>query len=104
VQFEVEMEVGNAMACNCSICSKAGWLLTFVPADAFRLLSGSDVLRDYQFAKETIHHQFCGTCGIRSFAWGHDGDGRKAYSVNLRCVAGVDVDDLEINTYDGAAA
>src|SRR3546814_5187565 len=37
------------ISCNCSICSKKGSLLSFVPADDFKLLAGKDAVSDYQF-------------------------------------------------------
>jgi hypothetical protein len=61
VRFEVrapaEIEV---MDCNCSICSKAGYLHLTVPASQFRLLSGADALTEYRFntvASERIQRQ-----------------------------------------------
>lgn len=93
----------RAMACNCSICSRAGWLLTFTPATAFELVSGEDALRDYQFAGHKLHHVFCGTCGVRSFSRGEGHDGSPWVSINLRCVEGIDVEGLEIDLYDGAS-
>lgn len=35
-------EIGDVIACNCSRCGKLGTLLTFVPAENFKLLSGED--------------------------------------------------------------
>lgn len=103
VRFEVELELGPVMSCNCSICSKEGWLLAFVPEAAFTLQQGQDALRDYQFGKHHIHHQFCTTCGIRSFSWGAAEDGSKMVSINVRCLDGVDVASLPVQRYDGAS-
>ncbi len=103
VRFEVDLELGEVMACNCSICSKTAWLLAFAPGDAFRLTHGEDSLGDYQFANKHIHHQFCRVCGIRSFGWGLDADGNRMVSVNARCLEGVDLDDLQVQHYDGAS-
>ena len=36
VAFEVDGELGTVMECNCSHCSRKGYLLWFVPRDSFR--------------------------------------------------------------------
>jgi hypothetical protein len=101
VKFEATTDLAKVMACNCSICSKAGWLLTFVPADQFKLISGEDVLADYQFGKKRIHHTFCPRCGIHPFGRGAGHDGKPMFAVNVRCLDRVDVDGLTISNYDG---
>lgn len=103
VRYEVSTEIGAVMACNCSICSKKAHLLTFVPPAAFTLLSGEGELTDYQFNKMNIHHLFCRTCGIASFAHGTGPDGKPMYSVNVRCIEGVNVDQLTVQQFDGAS-
>lgn len=100
VRFAVTCDTTKAAACNCSICSKTGWLMAFVPASDFELLSGEDELTDYQFNKKEVHHLFCKTCGVRSFAWGNSKNG-KMYSVNLRCLDDVDATKAEVTWYDG---
>ena len=46
VRYEVTLDLDQVKSCNCSICTKAGTLLSFVPADKFRLDSGKDMLTD----------------------------------------------------------
>jgi hypothetical protein len=92
----------KAFACNCSICSRNGWLLAFVPESNFRLLAGEGELTDYQFNKKHIHHLFCRTCGVRSFSRGAGRDGKTMYSINLRCIADFDSTALPVETFDGA--
>jgi len=102
VRYHVTTEpLRSALACNCSICSKTGSALTFVPAAQFELVSGGEALRDYQFGKKRIHHVFCPTCGIRSFARGAKPDGTAMVAVNVRCLEGVDVAALELKPFDG---
>ena len=101
VRYEVITDLKTVMSCNCSICSRKGHLLTFVPAEQFTLLSGEDVLTDYQFHKMRIHHLFCATCGIESFARGTAPDGKEMYAVNVRCLPDVDVGALTVTPVDG---
>lgn len=101
VTYEVEVDLSQKLiACNCSMCGRSGTLLTFVPADKFRLLSGEDSLTDYQFNKRQIHHLFCKVCGIKPFARGEGPHGPIA-AVNARCLEGVDVAALDIQHVDG---
>ena len=100
VRFEVTAELTRASACNCSICSRVGWLMFSVPTSDFRLLAGGDAQTDYQFGRRTMHHTFCTTCGIHAFGT-YAADGQEKVVVNLRCLDGVDVDALEVQTFDG---
>ena len=104
VRYEVEAELGTLVSCNCSICSKTGTLLTFVPESQFRLLSGEDALTDYRFNQEVIAHLFCKHCGIRSFARGKDPQGHTMVAINARCLDGVAFDDLPKHHFDGRSA
>jgi hypothetical protein len=102
VRYQVQVDLGKpVMACNCSMCGRAGTLLTFVPAQQFRLLSGEDELTDYQFNRHVIHHLFCKVCGIKSFARGKDRNGGDTVAINARCLDDVDVGKLEVTHFDG---
>ncbi|MEQ1502770.1 MAG: GFA family protein [Myxococcota bacterium] len=101
VAYDVELELTNLLACNCSICGRSGSILSFVQPSAFTLLKGQDMLTDYLFNKHLIHHQFCKVCGIKSFARGSDGKGNEMVAVNVRCLDGVDANTLEPQKYDG---
>jgi hypothetical protein len=101
VRYEVTTDFSHVMDCNCSICSKKGHVLTFVPAEQFKLLSGADSLSDYQFNKHVIHHTFCSTCGIASFASGKKPDGTPMNAINVRCLDGVDISKLDVKHVDG---
>ena len=66
VQFEVELELGEVISCNCSRCQRLGTLMAFAPAGDFTLLSGDEALTEYSFNKHIIHHLFCSNCGVQS--------------------------------------
>ena len=101
VRYRVAAKLEGAMTCNCSICQKTGTMLTFVPAASFELLSGQQVLTDYQFGRKSIHHLFCSTCGVRSFGRGRGPDGSEMVAVNVRCLDGVDLATVPVKTFDG---
>lgn len=102
VRYEVDMEeLTAAMSCNCSICSKRGWLLTFAPASSFRLLSGADAVTLYHFNNKKIDHLFCSTCGTASYGSGSDTEGDVMMAINVRCLDDVAIDTLQINHVDG---
>jgi hypothetical protein len=103
VRYTVEADLSQpVVACNCSICGRTGTLLTFVAPDKFTLEQGSESLTDYQFNKANIHHLFCKVCGVRSFARGTAPGGQAMIAINARCLAGVDVSQLQLHHYDGA--
>ncbi|HUD90933.1 GFA family protein [Sphingobium sp.] len=103
VTFSVAADAPTeAMTCNCSHCSRKGFVLTFVPVDQSTLESGADQLTDYLFYKHNITHQFCKTCGTESFAKGKSPQGEMR-AINLRCVPSVDIDALTITKVDGAS-
>jgi len=101
VRYEVETDLARVIACNCSLCSRAGWLLTFVPADKFKLLTSEEALTDYRFNTKQIAHLFCKTCGVRSFGKGKLATGQEMRSINVRCLEGVDPDTLTVTKVDG---
>lgn len=85
VRFEVDApEVVRCQDCNCSICSKSGYLHLIVPRSKFNLVKGQDNLATYTFGTGVARHMFCKTCGIKSFYVPRSNpDG---YDVNLRCL------------------
>ena len=100
VAFEVDApEPLEVLACNCSRCRQLGFLHLIVPAKSFRLLQGGDALTTYTFNTGAAKHLFCRNCGVQSFYVPRSNpDG---YSVNARCLAGVALEDLRIEPFDG---
>jgi len=85
--------------CNCSICSKTGYLHLVVPKERFTLRSGADLLTTYTFNTGKAKHLFCSVCGIKSFyvPRSHP-DG---ISVNARCLDDGTVEEMTIGQTDG---
>lgn len=100
VRFEVEgPAVLTVHDCNCSICSKSGYLHYLVPRSRFRLLRGEETLTLYQFNTGTARHLFCRVCGIKSFYVPRSHP--EGFSVNARCLDGGTVERLEVLPFDG---
>ena len=100
VRFEVIAPKSLSVSeCNCSICSKAGYLHLVVPAAQFKLLSGNDTLKTYSFNTHTAKHLFCSVCGIKSFyvPRSHP-DG---ISVNARCIDSETIEELTVTPLNG---
>jgi hypothetical protein len=101
VRYEATTDLAQVISCNCSICSKRGFLWTFVAPGQFALKCEADDLPDYQFNKHVIHHLFCPTCGVESFARGKAPDGKDMVAINVRCLDDVDVAALAPKPFDG---
>lgn len=101
VAFEVEGELTGAIACNCSICSRKGSLMWFVPRDKLRLLTPEDQLATYMFNKHVIKHRFCPSCGIHPFGEGVDPNGNRIAAVNIRCLENLDLATVPVKNFDG---
>ncbi|MCW8845755.1 MAG: GFA family protein [Gammaproteobacteria bacterium] len=100
VRFEVmapaNLEVDQ---CNCSICSKSGYLHLIVPSSRFTLLRGEDELICYTFNTGAARHYFCRHCGIKSYYVPRSNpDG---FSVNARCLDIGSVASMSIKPFDG---
>ena len=88
-----------ATECNCSICSRSGYLHLIVKKEDFRLLSGEDNLQTYTFDTHEAKHLFCKTCGIKSFYVPRSTpDG---ISVNVRCLDPSTIRSTRIEQFDG---
>jgi len=101
VTFEVDVADLTALSqCNCSICSKKGAL--YVPMrdiEQVRILSGEQELTAYRFNTGTATHYFCRHCGMHPFHRPRLDPAR--WSVNARCLEGVDIANLPVRHFDG---
>jgi hypothetical protein len=100
VRFEVELprEV-DAQSCNCSICSKTGFLHVILPESRFRLNQGAEQLTTYTFNTGTARHLFCRVCGVKSFY--RPRSNPDGWSVNARCLDDTENLEISIEPFDG---
>lgn len=102
LSFAVEGTPDKLIECNCSHCSRKGYLLWFVPRTQFKFLGDESDLATYTFNKHTIQHHFCPTCGCAPFGFGdHPATGEATAAINARCLEDVDLAELEKVAVDG---
>jgi hypothetical protein len=99
VRFRVTASLDRVTDCNCSICSKKGFLHLIVPREQFELLSGADALSTYRFNTGVAQHTFCATCGIHPFYVPRSDPDK--IDVNVRCLDGVDLAAITPHRFDG---
>lgn len=85
--------------CNCSMCSKTGFLHLIVPHDDFTLVSGEEALASYRFGTGAANHLFCKHCGIKSFYQPRSHP--EAWSINYRALDDGHGLDVTIRRFDG---
>jgi hypothetical protein len=104
VRYEVSADIKEVISCNCSRCRRLGSLLAFAPAADFRLIKGEGATTEFQFNKHRIHHLFCTTCGIQSYARGKGPNDAEMVAINVRCLDDVDPDSFAVKKFDGRSS
>ena len=71
VKFEVSGELGSTRLCYCELCHRANGSAfsanVRVPASSYTLLSGQDVIREYESSPGAFR-AFCSMCGSPVYA------------------------------------
>ncbi|KAK3390567.1 Mss4-like protein [Podospora didyma] len=103
--FEVEApEITSAFACNCSICTKRGYLWgIFTGEDNIKVVKDDGLLVDYYFGPKKTNHKFCSKCGIAPIGYNDSSPKDNNVAVNVRVIQDLDTYKLKIDTMDGAA-
>jgi len=100
VRFEVRAPACLVVHdCNCSICTRTGFLHLIVPRDRFRIIAGEGNLTTYTFNTGVAKHTFCRTCGVKSFYVPRSDP--NCWSVNVRCLDPAEVGAYERVPFDG---
>ncbi|KAJ7181619.1 glutathione-dependent formaldehyde-activating, GFA [Mycena crocata] len=100
-------ELKQALACNCSICFKNGYMWAF-PASTGDLIvvkgDENESLKSYEFGQRSTMYKFCATCGTSVLGRMPNAPiGRSSIGVNIRALADVNLDALAIITNNGSA-
>src|SRR5215471_8583899 len=99
VRFRVTVDELRALDCNCSMCTKKGFVHLIVSKERFELVRGANALATYTFNTGVAKHTFCRTCGIHPFYTPRSHpDG---VDVNVRCLDGDALAEFAVAPFDG---
>lgn len=67
VRYKLKLEIldrptTQVNSCNCSICTKNGYMLVYPSPKEVVWHSGYDSLKDYRFGRKQLDHKFCPNC------------------------------------------
>ncbi len=99
VRFRVTGDLAEAVDCNCSICTKKGFIHLIVPPERFVLIRGADDVSTYQFNTGVARHLFCRHCGIHPFYVPRSDPDK--IDVNVRCLDDIDIGAIRPTPFDG---
>ena len=104
---EVELEIKESegalnkfLRCNCTLCKKKGYIMTFAPIADVKITKGEDKLKLYQYHTKVAEHYFCSDCGIYTH---HKMRSRPdTFGLNVGCIDDIDQFKLEnVGVNDG---
>tara|TARA_B100001123_G_C15049037_1_gene922790 strand:- start:216 stop:581 length:366 start_codon:yes stop_codon:yes gene_type:complete len=97
-EVNVPEKFEKVIKCNCSICKRKGFVMTFVGPDDLKITKGKENLKLYQFHTNTAKHYFCSKCGIHTHA--RPRSNPKIHMINIACLEGIDpfsFDNVSVN-------
>ena len=83
-RFTLPSQDVELLDCNCSMCSRSGFLHLIVPHADFELQTAPDGLASYRFGTGVAEHLFCKSCGVKAYYQPRSHP--SAWSVNYRCL------------------
>ena len=81
VRFEVSRNIKNLHRCNCSICSRKGFVMGTALIDEF--------LKSYKWNTKVAEHYFCKICGINTHHKRRSDPNQ--YGYNIGCIEGFEM-------------
>jgi hypothetical protein len=89
VEFDVNLpdKLEKVVRCNCSLCKRKGFIMTFVGQNDLKIVKGQNLLKLHQFHTKTAKHYFCSSCGIHTHF--NPRFNPKLNGINVACVEGL---------------
>ena len=99
-EVKVPEKFEKVIRCNCSICKRKGFVMSFVGPDDLKIIKGKEFIKLYQFHSNIAKHFFCSNCGIHTHA--NPRSNPNINMINIACLEGVNPFEYkEVNVNDG---
>jgi hypothetical protein len=99
IRFQARGRASLVLVCNCTICTKRGYLHWIVAQDDFRVTAGEGELGEYRFGTGVARHYFCPVCACAPFYVPRSDPDK--IDVNVRCLDEVELGALTYEPFDG---
>ena len=93
IEFELSCHLTDLKRCNCSHCRRKGFVMTTAKLNEFKLISGLEDLKIYQWNTKIAKHYFCKNCGVNTH---HQRRSKPdEYGINVGCLEGFNMSWIE---------
>ena len=100
IAFDVEGDLTSVIECNCSICYESGYLHWMIDPSQLQMKTSLNDASLYVWGTGQARHFFCPKCGVAVLRNPRT-DPNNKYSVNVRCLEGIDISKLKVTLFDG---
>ena len=93
VKFEINTNIRDLRRCNCSMCSRKGFVMATALTNEFTITSGKQFLNTYKWNTQIAEHCFCNICGINTHHKRRSDPNQ--YGYNIGCIEGFEMSWIE---------
>ncbi len=93
VKFTINTKIRDLRRCNCSMCSRKGFVMGTALIDELTITSGEKNLTSYKWNTKIAEHFFCKICGINTHHKRRSDPNQ--YGYNIGCIEGFEMSWIE---------
>ena len=93
VKFTINTKIRDLRRCNCSMCSRKGFVMGTALIDQLTITTGEKKLTSYKWNTKIAEHFFCKICGINTHHKRRSDPNQ--YGYNIGCIEGFEMSWIE---------
>ena len=93
IKFSINTKIRDLRRCNCSMCSRKGFVMGTALIDELTITSGEKNLTSYKWNTKIAEHFFCKICGINTHHKRRSDPNQ--YGYNISCIEGFEMSWIE---------